>query len=186
MWNLKHDISSQKFHELLNKTELKGDTDLDLKNFFNYIKMCLNELTRLIEDPQGRSWRSTYQTSNNLDYLHLKFFKINPHIDKNIVVPTVCGLSKYTLSQLINQRFGHVSIIRLKRMARKGLIEGLPDNLPELEEPCPICILTKETKIPRGPTTDISKFAPGFMLQIDFSFLNVETIRRFTSIFVII
>ena len=32
MWNLKHDISSQKFYEILIKTELKGDTALDLKN----------------------------------------------------------------------------------------------------------------------------------------------------------
>ena len=40
-------------------------------------------------------------------------------------------------------------------------MEGLPENLPELEEPFPICLFTKETKIPRGPTTDVSKFAPG-------------------------
>ena len=50
-------------------------------------------------------------------------------------------------------------------------MEGLPENLPELEEPCPICLLTKATKIYRGPTTDVFKFAPGFMLQMDF---NIE------------
>ena len=33
-------------------------------------------------------------------------------------------------------------------MARKGLMEVLPENLPELEEPCPICLLTKATKYP--------------------------------------
>ena len=71
-------------------------------------------------------------------------------------------------------------------MARKGLMEGLPENFPEFEEPCPIYILTKATKIPRGPTTDVSKFAPGFMLQMDFSFFNVESIRGFTSSFVAI
>ena len=65
-------------------------------------------------------------------------------------------------------------------------MEGLPENLPELEEPCPICLLTKETKISRGPTTDVSKFVPGFMLQMDFSFFNVESIRGFTSTFVAI
>ena len=47
MWTLKHDISSPKFYELLIKTELKGETDLDLKNFYNHIKMCLNAMTRL-------------------------------------------------------------------------------------------------------------------------------------------
>ena len=106
--------------------------------------------------------------------------KINPQRDKNIVVPTVCGLSKQTLSQLIHQRFGHVSITQLKRMARKGLMDGLPENLPELEEPCTIYLLTKATKISRGPTTDVSKCFPGFMLQMNFAFFNVESIRRFT------
>ena len=71
-------------------------------------------------------------------------------------------------------------------MARKGLMEGLQENIPELEEPCHICLLTKATKIPRGPTTDVSKFAPVFMLQMDFSFFNVESIRGFTSTFVAI
>ena len=50
-------------------------------------------------DPQGSSWRSTYQTRNNLDYLQLEIIKINPHRDKNIVVPNVCGISKQTLAQ---------------------------------------------------------------------------------------
>ena len=50
MWNLKHDISSPKFYELLIKKEPKVDTALDLKNFYNQINMCLNEVTRLRED----------------------------------------------------------------------------------------------------------------------------------------
>ena len=134
-------------------------------------------------DPQGRSWRSPYQTHNNMDYLQLKIININPHRYNNIVVPTVCGISKQNLSQLIQQRFGHVSITRLKIIAIKGLLEGLPENIPGLEEPYPIYILTKATKIPRVPTTDVSNPPPGFMLQIDFAFFNVESICGFTSIF---
>ena len=84
--------------------------------------------------PQGRSWRSTYQNHNNIDYLKLKNPKINTHRDKNIVVPTVCGISRQTLYQLIHKSFGDVSITRIKRMARKGLMGGLPENLPEFEE----------------------------------------------------
>ena len=34
-------------------------------------------------------------------------------------------------------------------------------------------VSTKATKFPRGPTIDVSKFSPGFMLQMDFSFFNV-------------
>ena len=41
MWTLKNDISSPKLYDLLIKIELKGDTYLYLKNFFNHIKMCL-------------------------------------------------------------------------------------------------------------------------------------------------
>ena len=65
-------------------------------------------------DPQGCSWRSTYHTHNNIDYPQLEIVNINPHRDKNIFVPTFCGLSKQNLSQLIHQLFGYVSITRLK------------------------------------------------------------------------
>ena len=47
MWTLKHDNIPPIFYELLVKIELKGDTTLDLKNFYNHIKMCLNAVTRL-------------------------------------------------------------------------------------------------------------------------------------------
>ena len=69
-------------------------------------------------------------------------------------------------------------------MARKVLVEGLPSSTPDLEEKIPIFLLTKETKIARGPTIDKSKFAPGFMLNIDFSFFNVESICGYASNFV--
>ena len=97
-----------------------------------------------------------------------------------IVVPTVCELLKQNISQLIHQYFGRVYITRLKILVRKGLIESLPKNLPDLEYHCPILLLTKETKIPRCPTTDVSKFSHGFMLQMDVAFFNVEIIRGFT------
>ena len=45
-------------------------------------------------------------------------------------------------------------------MARKGLMEGFSENIPELEDPCPVFIMTKTTKIPRGLTTDVSKPPP--------------------------
>ena len=63
-------------------------------------------------------------------------------------------------------------------------MEGLPENLPDLEKPCTIFIFTKATKIPRGSTTDVYKFPPGFMLKMYFVFFNVESIRGFTSNFV--
>ena len=50
VWTLKHEISSPRFYELLIKTDLKGDTAMDLKNFFNHVMMSLNAVTRLRED----------------------------------------------------------------------------------------------------------------------------------------
>ena len=49
MWTLKHEIGSPKFYELLINTEPNGDIALDLKNFYNYIKMCLN-ISNLIQE----------------------------------------------------------------------------------------------------------------------------------------
>ena len=49
MWTLKHEISSQKFYELLIKTELKGHTHLYIKNFYNHTNMCFNTVTRLLK-----------------------------------------------------------------------------------------------------------------------------------------
>ena len=50
VWTFKYEISSPKFYEILIKTELKEDTDLDIKNFYNHINMCINAVTRLRED----------------------------------------------------------------------------------------------------------------------------------------
>ena len=42
-------------------------------------------------------------------------------------------------------------------MARKLLMEGLPENIPDLEENCPIFLFTKATKITRGHVGDCGK-----------------------------
>ena len=71
-------------------------------------------------------------------------------------------------------------------MTIKGLMVFLPTNLPDFEEPFLISLLNKESKIPIGITIDTSTFALAFMLQMNFSFLNVERIRGFTLNFVAI
>ena len=60
----------------------------------------------------------------------------HPKLSGSILIETITllppffsGLSKQTLSQIIHQFFGHVSITWLKRMSIKGLKEGLPENL---------------------------------------------------------
>ena len=49
-------------------------------------------------------------------------------------------------------------------------MEGLPENHPDLEEPCPIFLLTKATKILIFPTTYVLKISPGFMVHMNFAF----------------
>ena len=49
MWTLKYDIRSPKFYLFLINKKLKGDTPLDLKNFYNHINMCLNAVKGLLE-----------------------------------------------------------------------------------------------------------------------------------------
>ena len=49
MLTLKHEISSPIFYELLIKTEIKEYTDTDFNKFYNYIMICLNVVTIIIE-----------------------------------------------------------------------------------------------------------------------------------------
>ena len=79
-----------------------------------------------VYDPQSQSCRSPYQNQNNLDYIQIYNSKVNPQINRNIFFPTVCALSKHNICQLMHDSFGSVSIVRLKQMARKGLMEGTP------------------------------------------------------------
>ena len=85
MWTLKNEISSSKFYELLIKTELKGDTTLGLNNFYNHIKMCLNALTRLIED-----LLPGYQSTKRSSYFKEYFVSDSNHASYS------CNLQVYT------------------------------------------------------------------------------------------
>ena len=65
----------------------------------------------------------------------------------------------------------------------KKLIKGSTNKSTWLGKTCPICLLTKLTKTPRGHNIDVPMFAPWFMLQMDFPFFHVESICAFTSTF---
>ena len=63
--------------------------------------------------PQVRYCMSPYWNRNNLDYLQIEIFNVNSQINRDIVVPNVCGIFKYNLYQLTHQHFVRVSIDRL-------------------------------------------------------------------------
>ena len=86
MWTLKNEISSPKFYEILIKTELKEDTDLDIKNFYNHINMCINAVTRLREDliPGYHSIKKTLSLMNTSSQI--------------VITLPITGMSRYTLT----------------------------------------------------------------------------------------
>ena len=95
MCTLKHEISSPKLYELLIKTELKGDTTLDLKNFFNNINMSLNVVTRLRE------------------YLLPDYQSIKSHSDiKEYFVPD-CNHPSYSWNVQIYTSLGHSLLVAM-------------------------------------------------------------------------
>ena len=47
MWTLKHDTFSPNLYKILLKTEMKGENDIDLKNFYNHVRMCINTVKKL-------------------------------------------------------------------------------------------------------------------------------------------
>ena len=63
-----------------------------------------------------------------------KFVNVNTQRDMNIVVPTVCTISKQNRYHIIHQCFGCVSINILNVVSRKVLMEDLPENIQDLEE----------------------------------------------------
>ena len=67
-----------------------------------------------------------------MDYLQIEVVKINPTRNKDIMVPTIHGLSKHNIYQPIHQRFGHVIIYRLVHISNKRTIKDQITNLPDL------------------------------------------------------
>ena len=124
--------------------------------------------------PHGHSWRSYYRTHNIMDYLQIEDIKVKLHGNKDVVVPTCYGIYKQNISKLVHQHFGRFSISRLWTMANKGCMKAMTKNPYNLEEPWHICILTNTTKTTICLTIGVSKFSPGFMLQMYSVFFNIK------------
>ena len=91
-------------------------------------------------------------------------------------------MSSRRLGQLVHQKWGHQSNKQLNQLARRGLIDEMPRSIPELEDDFPICTMTKATKLPQNPSIDVTDFAPGFLLHMDFTFVDVLSICHFTAL----
>ena len=104
----------------------------DALKFYVIFKKVMSEPLEHCDfvDPQGRSCKSPYQTKKIINYIQTEIVKFKSHRDRNIVAPTVCEISKQNLSQIIHQRFCHISINRLKNISRKRTHGGVPRKSP--------------------------------------------------------
>ena len=124
---------------------------------------------------------------NNLDFLTLTIMHFSNNMIKN---PTIARLYTEGLnSQLIHQKFDHRSMEHIINMKRDKLMKNLPTNITKFhdEYSCPICLLTKATKVRRNkaiPTRIQHK--KGELLCMDYSFWNKPSIRGFTSLLSVI
>ena len=89
----------------------------------------------------------TLPDSNQFRLSSNRTSKIQPPKKHNCFCPNCMFLIK-NISALIHRRFYYVSIARLKRMAIKGLMLGIPKNIPDLKYPCPGFLLTKANEFP--------------------------------------
>ena len=120
---------------------------------------------------------------NNLDFLLLRTMRFSSTMKSN---PTIATLYTNGLNnQLTHQRFDHRSMEHILTMKKQKMMHGIPANVTPFhnEYTCPICALTKATKIKRNKT--IPSRLPhkkGDILCMDYAFWNKRSICGFTSL----
>ena len=124
---------------------------------------------------------------NNLDFIVLPIMHFSNTMKTTPTVATIYtgGIN----NQLAHQRSDHRSMNHILRMKKEKLMHGLPTQITDFhdEYKCPICLLTKSTKIRRNKTvTSRLNFRKGELLCMDYSFWNKESIRGFTSLLSIV
>ena len=82
---------------------------------------------------------------------------------------------------LTHLKFGCRNMKNIIKMKTNKSLNNLPPHLRELSHSCPICAKCKQTRIPRNPPIPVNMLKPGQMLQMDFAFMNVKSIRGFSS-----
>ena len=103
-----------------------------------------------------------------------------------VKTPTIAKLYTNGLNnQLAHQRFDHRSMDKIIKMKNGKMMHGLPNDITHFHDEynCPICLLTKATKIKRNKTTPSRlPHKKGDYLCMDYSFWNTTSIRGFTSL----
>ena len=91
---------------------------------------------------------------------------------------------KINIFQIFHQRFGNISLAKLWRMSKKGLMKGLPKHLPHFEDTQSIHLSNKAEKNPWVQPLIYQSFTLVSFFKCIFSLFNVKIISVFTSTFV--
>ena len=99
MQTLKHEIRSSKFYELFINIVIKGETAMELKNFYNEIRMCFNDLNRtqeyLVTDNQSTKIHPQFQ-EYFVPYISQPYYDWNTHTYNSLVHSLLMALKIYT------------------------------------------------------------------------------------------
>ena len=125
---------------------------------------------------------SSAKSPNGDESLQSPILTVSASPHSKTVKPAPPSLPSHSmLSVLAHLKFGCRNLKNIIHMAHNNSLQHLPRNLKILECPCPICLKCKLPKLPRNPTVSTHHLEPGQMLQMDFAFMNTESIRGFTS-----
>ena len=90
----------------------------------------------------------------------------------------------------IHRRLDHASLSTMKAMVRANTLDDLPKTIPMkyqiLIRECHVCCKGKFHNLPRTIKTTIFNLRLGELMHIDFYFINIESIRHFTSVLLIV
>ena len=117
--------------------------------------------------------------SDSLDSPHVTNAK-SPKKSTVVIDPTIN--QTHLQSILTHLKFGCKNMKNIIHMAQHGSLLHLPENLKYLQHLCPICKKRKMPRLSRNPKLPLSKLTPGQILQMDFAFMNTQSVRGFTFV----
>ena len=155
-----------------------------LKYYNKYTDITVNinkslDFKRYSNEP---SQTLSVKVHNNLDYVGLPILHLSS--DTNIL-PSIAKMESTNVNvQYIHQKFDHRNLSMVHKIKTINLMTGMPNKIPTFHDSykCPICLLSKATKIPRTLHRHKDHYKPGEFSCLDFSFWNVVSIRGFSSI----
>ena len=87
---------------------------------------------------------------------------------------------------IIHRRMDHTKDYLIEQMCKEKTMEGLPDRykpkLQKYKERCPICAQATLDNVPWGITLNTDNLQLGQLIHMDFYFMNITSIRKFTSV----